>query len=316
MKFLVLYLMTCVVFSGCWKKEVDPRHATLAEVNGEIITVGELMALMPEDDAEGVEGDERTEASEIEALKQGLLDQLVDRKMLLQEARRLNITLTETEMKNQMTPLLEGADEATFFQRLADAHIPREAWEKATRENFLIQKLLDQLARERDENALKVSEETVRDYYENNREQWRIEDQIKMRQIIVVNEEKAMALRSDILNGADFIKTARTHAMQTHTEDNEGMGYVTRAEVPVQFAPLFELDIGSVSEVIKTSFGYHLVFIEDKREAQILPFEEIREKLYQQLLDQKRERTFSKWIEKLRSRTEVRINEELLKSFS
>ncbi len=319
--FLIPFLFT---LGGCEKKDIDPQQAVLAEVNGEGITVEELRALMPEEgpeegennDPDALKNNEKTTMAEIEALKRGLLDQLIDRKMLLQEARRLNIVLGPSEIKNQVDQLLDGVDEPTFFKRLSDQNISRESWEKATHENLLIEKLLDQLAREGDAKALNISEKTVQDYYDKNPEQWHVDEQLKLRQIVVDSAEKARTLRATILNGGHFSEIAKIHSMQTHTEDGDGLGYVSREEVPDEFAPLFELDIGSVSEVIKTAFGYHLVLIEDKRPAQILPFEEIREKLYQQLLDKKRELAFSKWIEKLRSRTEVRINEELLKSFS
>ncbi len=312
----VCFIIYLILLAACSKKEVDSRQAVLAEVGGEVITVGELLDMMPDEEIEDGSSNQKTAASEIEALKHGLLDQLINQKMLLQEARRLNIALTESEFKNQKDLLQNGMDETTFFELLAEQNISRTAWEKATRENLITEKLLDQFTREEDGDALSLSEETVRAYYEKNPKEWHVDEQLKLRQIVVDSEEKARSLRTQIVNGADFSDTAKIHSMQTHTEDGEGLGYVTLAEVPVEFEPLFKLDIGSVSEVIKTPFGYHLVLIEDKRGEQILPYEEIREKLYQQLLDRKREHVFSKWIEKLRLRTEVRINEELLKSVS
>lgn len=317
MKYRIFLLLALLFFlNSCWKKEVDPLSATVALVNNEAITVAELIAILPNGDGEeGEQKNKKISTLETEALRQRLLEQLIERKMLLQEAKRLNINLSQEETAHQMAFLMDGMDEASFFQYLSEQKIGKEAWKKATHENMLIEKLLKQLTDESNEKALTISDETVRAYYENNREQWRVGERLKLRQIIVDDKEKAQTLRENILKGADFGETARLHSIQTPPEDDQSPAYLTREEVPMAFDPLFQNDVGSISEVIKTPFGYHLVMIEDKQAEQILPFQEIEEKLKQTLLNRKRERVYSKWIEKLRQRTEVRINEELLKTF-
>ena len=315
---LLFFLSLVLILHGCSKKgkQIDPRKAVLALVNEEIVTVGDLLALMPDESQKDENTTEKTTASEMEALKRGLLDQLIERKILLQEARRLNLALTQAEIINQLNLLRNGVDEKHFFQNLADQNIQRSDWEKKTHENLLIEKLLNQLAHENDKNALLISEEMLRTYYEKNQEQWHVGERLKLRQIILESEEEANTLRQSILNGADFSETgSSTHALKTLIKEGAQLGYVTREEVPIEFDPLFEAEVGSVSKAIKTPFGYHLVLIEDKRGEEVLSFEEIKETLQQTLLERRREEVFSEWIEKLRLRTEVRINEELFKTF-
>lgn len=317
MKYRILLLLPLIFFlEACWKKDVDPLSATVALVNDEIITVSELIALLPEHEEEAGQKNKKISAQETEALRQGLLDQLIERKMLLQEAKRLDITLNKAEITHQMALLMHGMDETRFFQYLSEQKIERAAWEKSTHENLVIEKLLKQLIHENGEQALALSNETLRAYYENNREQWHVGERLKLQQIIVDDEKKAQTLRKDLMKGADFEKTAQLHSIQTQSENGKPPPYLTREELPEAFDALFQNDIGSISKVIKTPFGYHLVMIEDKQAEQILPFQEIEEKLNQTLLNRKKERVYSEWIEKLRRRTEVRINEELLKTFS
>lgn len=314
---LLFFLSLVLILHGCSKKgkQIDPRKAVLALVNEEIVTVGDLLALMPDESQEEENTTEKTTASEMEALKRGLLDQLIERKILLQEARRVSLDLTQAEIINELNLLRNGVDENRFFQNLANQNIQRSDWEKKTHENLLIEKLLNQLAYENDKNALVISEEMLRTYYEKNQEQWYVGERLKLRQIILESEEEANTLRQSILNGADFSETGSTHALTTLVKEGAQLGYVTREEVPIEFDPLFEAEVGSVSKAIKTPFGYHLVLIEDKRGEEVLSFEEIKETLQQTLLERRREEVFSEWIEKLRLRTEVRINEELFKTF-
>lgn len=314
-----LFILPAVLFvaGGCWQKELPPRRATVALINDEAITVEELLALLPEEDQREGSGKKNVvKDKEREVLQRGLLEQLIEKRMLLQEARRLNIQLTEAEFEEKSAVFRNGMDEAAFSRFLADQNISRDSWEKATRENLLVEKLRAQLAEEKLDKELSVSPEEVRDYYESHLKEWQVDEQLKLRQIVVGTEEKAAAIRLSLLKGADFLETAKIHSQQVHVEDGEGLGYLSRSEVPVGFDPLFKAEIGSISEVIRTQFGYHLVMVEDRRSARTLSFEETKKKIYQALLDHKREQAFSQWLKKLRRHTEVRINEELLKKFS
>ena len=304
--WLFLFLM-----AGCQQQKATPLQATVALVNDEAVTLQELSAVIPKNEEKGTK-EMTASAGEQEELKRRLLDQLIERKMLLQEARRLKIELTEREVQQKFEEARDGKDEAAFSQFLTDRKLTREGWEKATRENLLIERLLNQLAGDQ----LSISEGEMRQYYEKHHEEWRVDEQIKLRQIVVKTESEAETLRKTILDGADFAQTARLHSEFPQLGDGGDLGYLSRSEIPAEFDPLFHAEIGSVSAVIQTPFGYHLVKIEGRLPARTLSFEEVREKIHQALLEEKRELLFTQWIEKVRRTTEIKINEELLHKFS
>lgn len=297
--------------AGCRQQKPNPLQATVALVNDEAITLQEVLMLIPEGEEEG---SKQMEASvgEKNELKKRLLDQIIQKKMLLQEARRLKIELTEREIQQKFEEIRDGKDEAAFLQVLSERGLTREGWEKSTRENLLIEMLLNQLAGDQ----VSISEEELLQYYEGHEEEWRIDEQIKLRQIVVQDENEAEALRTSLLQGADFAQTAREHSQFPQLGEGGDLGYLGPSELPVEFDPLLDSEIGSISPVIKTAFGYHVVKVEDRRPARLLPFEEVEEKIHQILLEEKREVLFTQWIEEVRRRTEVKINEELLYKYS
>jgi parvulin-like peptidyl-prolyl isomerase len=297
--------------AGCQQQKSTPLQATVALVNDEAVSLQELRALIPQ--SEGKKTQEMTPSDgEQEELKRRLLDQLIERKMLLQEARRLKIELTEREVQERFEEARDGKDEAAFSEFLTDRKLTKEGWEKATRENLLIERLLNQLAGEQ----LSISEGEMRQYYGTHHEEWRVDEQIKLRQIVVKTESEAEALRKTISDGADFAQTARLHSQFPQLGDGGDLGYLSHSEIPVEFDPLLHAEIGSVSPVIQTPFGYHLVKIEGRLPVRTLSFEEVREKIHQTLLEEKRELLFTQWIEKVRRTTEIKINEELLHKLS
>ena len=165
-------------------------------------------------------------------------------------------------------------------------------------------------------DQLSISEKEMHQYFDKHHEEWRVDEQIKLRQIVVKTESEAEELRKTILDGADFAQTARLHSQFPQLGDGGDLGYLNHSEIPVEFDPLLKAELGSVSAVIPTPFGYHIVKIEGRLPARTLSFEEVREKIHQTLLEEKRELLFTQWIEKVRRTTEIKINEELLHKFS
>jgi parvulin-like peptidyl-prolyl isomerase len=302
-----LLLALWLLLTGCWQQKPSEMAATVALVNDEPITVRELQTAIAETNDKGSQTLEAT-AEEKKDLARRLLEQLIERKMLLQEARRLQIQLTEGELKERLSEIREGVDEEAFLRYLSEQKRTKEAWEASARETLLIEKLLNQLVGDQ----ISLPEEELLQYYNSRLEEWSVPEQIKLRQILVETETEAEAIRHSLEEGADFAEAARTHAQSLRFGKDGDLGYRAAAELPVEFEPLFKAEIGSVSGVIKTPFGYHLVKVEDRQPARTLPFDEVKERIYQILLEEKREALFSRWFENVRLKTEVKINEELL----
>jgi parvulin-like peptidyl-prolyl isomerase len=311
LKSMPIWFLIFILTTGCRQQKSTPLQATVALVNDEAITLQELLVLVPPNEGSGSK-EITVSAEEREELKRQLLDQLIQRKILLQEAHRLKIELTEREVQQKFEEVRDGKEEAVFLEFLTEQKMTKEVWEKSTRENLLIERLLNQLAGDQ----ISISEGEMSRYYESHHEDWQVDEQIKLRQIVVKTEGEAEALLKTISEGADFAETARKYSQFPQLGDGGDLGYLSPSEIPMEFDSLLHSEIESVSSVIKTPYGYHLVKIEDRLPARELPFEEVREKIHETLLEEKREILFAQWIEKVRRTTEIKINEELLHKFS
>lgn len=311
----VIGLLSFVLWTaGCWQKESDPFQATIALVNDAPITVADLLAVIPGHEKDPADASDPVHDEQV-ALSRALLDQLIEEKLLLQEAERLNIQLRPTEISDKISGIRDGMDDETFSIFLRDQQISREDLEAAMEKDLLIEKLLKRLIIEKPDESTSVTEESVRRYYEARKEDWWVEEELKLRQIVVDTPEEAESLHLSILNGADFLENARRYSKPSHNVEEGDLGYLQREATPLEFDPLYQMEIGEISQVIKTSFGYHIVRVEDRRPARIRSYEEVREQIYQKLLDQKRDAVFNDWMSKLRQRSEIRINEELLDKY-
>ena len=314
---LTAFLFVAVFFvTGCDQNKTDSAQATIALVNDEAIRVSDLLALLPETDPEQPDETGRTSPEERAALSRAFLEQLIEQEMLLQEAARLKIKITEKELTARMAQYREEMSKEAFLEMLAEQNLSIEDLKQDTRRGLLIEKLLNRLPAENGGKTLDIPETAVQAYYERHRQRWQIDVELKLRQILVKTQEEAEGIYLSILEGGDFDALAKTHSKQSQAGEDGDLGYLQQGETPIEFDPLFQLEVGKVSHVIKTPFGYHIVKIEDRREQRLLSYEAVREKIYKVLLDQRREAAYALWMSKLKERTEVRINEELLKKYS
>lgn len=159
-----------------------------------------------------------------------------------------------------------------------------------------------------------VTDAAIRKYYEENKEQFAIPETAKVRHIIVTAQQTGPQARSkeqalEIIRGvaaelhkhrpADNTEGARrvflsrfAEAAQKVSEDGSApsggdLGWVEKGVLDPKFeAAAFAMQPGTLSGVVETSFGYHLIFVEEKRPATTEPFDEVRSAVREFLMAQ------------------------------
>ena len=148
-----------------------------------------------------------------------------------------------------------------------------------------------------------VSEHALRKRYNDTVASIPPRDEVSARHILVESEELAREIIGELKGGADFIQLAMTKSIGPSKDNGGSLGYFTReAMVPEFSAAAFELDVGEFTQApVKTPYGWHVIKVEDRREAQTPSFEELRGTLQAQVSQE----VMTKLVEDLRSNAEV-----------
>lgn len=150
----------------------------------------------------------------------------------------------------------------------------------------------DNLAREKFMNELmakKVTESNVRAKYDELVKSLEGREEIKVSHILVKDEDKAKRiLRSVRLNNNDkyFANIAERESIDTVSAKNGGdLGYVLREQLVKEFSDVaFLLKKDSIAKKpVKTRYGWHIIKVQDRRLAQVAPYEQVREGIKQKL---------------------------------
>lgn len=156
-----------------------------------------------------------------------------------------------------------------------------------------------------------VSDEQVRARYDEQVAQMPASEEIRARHIIVDTEEDAKAIIAELDAGGDFEAIAKEKSKDGAAAQGGDLGYFGKGRMVPEFEEAaFAMEVGTYSkEPVKTQFGFHVLKVEDKRNAQPPAFEQVSQQFRSLLL---REAYFDA-VSKLREEAKVEIADEALK---
>ena len=202
--------------------------------------------------------------------RKAILEQIIASKLLLLDARH-NLLETEAEFKAELAKL---------------------------RENLLINYAGNKVI-----SAVKVSDEDVKKYYEDNLDQFKQGETVNADHILVDSEEKALELLAKIESGeVSFGDVAKEHSSCPSGQRGGNLGEFGRGQMVPEFdKAVFELEVGEVTKTpVKTQFGYHLIKLNSKSDATVMPFEQIAPQLSEMVLNEKRREAYDRKINQLK----------------
>jgi len=123
--------------------------------------------------------------------------------------------------------------------------------------------------------------ETLRKLYIENEELYTNPEQRRAQHILLEEESNASAILKEIKEGGDFSKLARIHSKDITTSEEGGdLGLFERELMVPEFdKAVFDMDVGDISEVVKTDYGYHIIKLNEIQPSTLQSFEEVEGQL-------------------------------------
>lgn len=175
--------------------------------------------------------------------------------------------------------------------------------------------LMAKFIEEEIEKKVTVKEEEARDYYEKNKDNFMMPETLRASHILLKTEEKAKEVLDKLGAGADFAKLAEEESIDITNKRGGDVGYFRKGQLIPEFEEAcFRLETGQISQIVKTSFGYHIIKLTDRKPAQARSFEDIKDEIKAMLTSAKRKERFNQIIRKLKENTAIEINQEMLKN--
>ncbi|WP_432402733.1 peptidylprolyl isomerase [Wukongibacter sp. M2B1] len=159
-------------------------------------------------------------------------------------------------------------------------------------------------------NGVSVTDEEIKEYFNNNQESFKTPESIQASHILVKEEEEINKVAKEIEGGLDFEEAAAKYSTCPSKQRGGDLGFFTRGQMVPEFEnAAFAMKEGEVSEPVKTQFGYHLIKLVDKKESASQKFEEVKDQIKNFLLGRKQNNLYIAKTTELKNKYDVKINE-------
>jgi parvulin-like peptidyl-prolyl isomerase len=307
----IMWIGLLIAFStmgcqGCQKEDANLSQDVLAQVNEELITLEEFNNELRDIKLEHGKLPEDRES--LDQLKTTFLDQIINRKLILGEARRIDIRVSEEEINKTILALKRDYAGETFKTMLEGRGMSFEEWKRRLNEKLLAEKVIKTVAH----FDGPIDDESVKQYYEEHIEKYSFPEQVRARQIVVATVEEAKAILRRLRKGEDFEKLAKEKSMMPERVYGGDLGFFARGEMPEAFDEVFSLKLGRLSKIIKSPYGYHIFRVEEKAEPKVQEFDQVKDEIANQIRKQKSGQIYYSWLSELRAKAKIKINKQLL----
>jgi peptidyl-prolyl cis-trans isomerase C len=214
--------------------------------------------------------------------KEDILDQLITQTLLIQKADELNLR----------------EDPEISFQI------------KNAVDQILIQSLLQKEIIEK----INTTDEDIKIYYEENKDNYWQEEEIHALNILVEDQAQAEDIINQLNEGKDFSTLAKDFSVSSSASEGGDIGFVTKGTLKTEIEDqLFILEPGEVSEIIPTENGFHIFKVLEKNPSGYLEFDEVKKEIESQLLPLKQQEAFDEYLKNIEDKATIEKNIELLK---
>ncbi len=290
-----------------------------AVVNDKVITLAEVReACAPiEESLRSSVRDPKEYQERVRAARLDTLNKLVERELILQafasftDGSGKGVKVPEEWVDREVREIIQreyDGDHQKFVKTLQGQGGTMAAFRTAIRERIIIQ-----FMREREVSSnIFVSPYKIEQYYSQNVEKFKVDDQVKLRLIFIKKTDTSRAAADAALvklkSGQKFADVAREVSDDRLTKDRGGeLGWAARKDLRPELAgAAFALKSGEPSGVIETSAGYYIVQVEEIRPAHQRSIAEVRDEVEKILRQQEQDRLHREWIERLKRKAHIR----------
>ena len=239
-------------------------------------------------------GEEYQNLSELSLSR--LADNFVEEKLLLAEAQNQEIVLTWEEKKEYLA------------KQSSSSNIDGESWasdEEGIRllfEQLLVEKYTYALVKD-----IEVEDEEIQEYYRENKKEFLLPERVKVSQILLPNEVKAVEILESLEKGdpEEFKKMARNQSIGVEAARGGEMGVFAMGQLPEEMEKaIFALEEGEMSPVLESSYGFHIFRLDSRYEPELISPVQAAPDIRMKLLGLKVKDHIDRHVEKLKKSLE------------
>lgn len=294
--------------------ETDPNSVAVT-VNGINITEGEVDKLIEMQLAGSPKQSPEIVRQYKKMLRPEALNALIVGHLLDEKVKEANIVVTDEEATDQLKKIAAAQKPAVslddFKKKLEEYGQNFDEVKGQIRKGLSYQKLIEA----QPGGKITVTEQDANSFYTENKKLFETPEQVRASHILIrpdpnaadPNQAKAKAMEKikglleQVKAGADFAKLATENSACPSAARGGDLDFFGRGYMEPSFEKTaFATDVNQISDIVESSYGYHIIKVTDRKPASVIPFEEVKDQIINQLTQRKRAAVAGPFIESLR----------------
>lgn len=339
-KFLTVLLMAGFILTGCGLKNKE----AIVKVNDRVITQADYDELFNQTAKNPALQMFGLNAKNVDKnsfmyimIKDKVVNELIVRALLEDEMQKRHIVVTQKDTEEALNNAIEQVgSKAKFNTILKEYGVSLSEFKKDLVEEVKMKKLIDML------ETVNITEADAKKYYDQNIDKFKYPDKVRASHILIsadpeqikeaakadpktrnlsneeaskyVEEQMAERLKKaeELLetlkkDPTAFAKLAKDHSDDTESAKQGGdLGFFAKQEMVEPFAKAaFELQPNTLSGIVKTNYGYHIILVTDRKEAGQDDFEKVKSDIIVYLTNEKKVKILENFVESLKKTAKI-----------
>jgi peptidyl-prolyl cis-trans isomerase C len=275
---------------------------TVAVVNGEPISRAAFEREMRQFRVGSGEG-----GAPADLLQRSVLDDLVARALLLQQARARSITVGQEQVERAFLRLRAEYPGTAFDDLLAQERVSASELRTRLRDQLTTEKLFQEEVFPR----VQVGDDEIQRWVEEHPAELEEPERVHALQIVVKGRDEAQRIREELRRKPQsFGDVARRASIGPEGRNGGDLGWFGKGGgMPEVFDVCFRLPVNTLSEPTPSPYGYHLFKVVERRAGARRTLEQARPAVSQRLLREKRARAQEEYVAALRAKAQIQIDQ-------
>jgi peptidyl-prolyl cis-trans isomerase SurA len=255
-------------------------------------------------------------------IRRTALDRLIEKKLLDQKSRELNLKVSDEELRLAIEDVKKQnnmASQQMLVSALASQGLTYEQYRTQLREQIEKLKLVSMEVRAK----IHVSESEMMAYYDANRSKYTLDDTFRARHIFFKASDKtppdelkqtmatSLMVLAEAKSGKDFVELAKSYSEDPAARKDGGdLGSFKKGDMlPELETEILVMKPGDVSGLVYTPTGFHIIKLEERTTGKLKPFESVKAEIEETIYRKKSEDRFNQWAKELRSKASIEIKD-------
>lgn len=246
-----------------------------------------------------------------------IIDQLITRTLLLNAAIAQDLKVDQAELDATLQKIAQSLPGGGTIEAFAaQAGVSVNEIKEQVFDDLKIRQLVDDATKE----VQSPTEEAVKKYYDENVEKFKKPEMVQARHILVSTEgvsdeaglaekkAKADSIRGELVakEGKNFAEVAKEKSDGPSGSRGGDLGEFGRGQMVPEFEQAaFSQEVGAIGEPVKTNFGYHVIQVQGRTEAQQMGYDDVKEQISKGMQDEEKGKMFRGYVEGLKEKAEI-----------